>query len=361
MTAPTLLQAFARQEGWCKTLSPFSSRVLQRSRLWLEADAAPRAAFEALATDPLAAAVALRWLGALHHLALRGLQPWAALWPPSNGAATASDEALDAAVRAAWYDQPALVQTALAGPPQTNEVQRSTALLPGLLHVAARTAGLPLVLLEIGASAGLNLWCDRYRHEHCDAQGQARWAWGDVAAPLTLRSEWRGHVPNEASTDLRVVRRAGCDAKPINLRDADPALRLASFIWPDQPERLSRLRAAAGAAVGWMAQEGLDVQACPAAAFVAKELQALRPGHVTVLMHSVVWQYIAPAEQAAVQASVEAAALAASNTAPLAWLRLEPPAVDQPVELRCQIWPGGQEHLLARAHPHGAWVEWLGA
>ena len=356
--APTLLQAFARQQGWCSTLSPFSARVLQRSRLWLQADAQALAVFEALADDPLQAAVALRWLGGLHHLALRGLQPWAGLWPPASGAAQASDKALYAAVRAAWHAQPALVQAALAGPPQTNEVQRSAALLPGLLHVAART-GLPLVLLEIGASAGLNLWCDRYRHEHADAQGHAGWAWGDATAPLTLRSEWRGPVPAEAGTNLRINRRAGCDAKPINLRDADAALRLASFIWPDQPERLARLRAAAGAAAVWMAQDSVAVQASPAAAFVAAELQTLQPGQTTVLMHSVVWQYIAPAEQAAVLASVQAAAQAATASAPLAWLRLEPTLLDQPVQLRCQLWPGGEDRLLARAHPHGAWVEWL--
>ena len=364
MTAPTLLQAFARQESWCRELSPFSARVLQRSRLWLQADAAPLAAFEALADDPLAAAVALRWLGALHHLALRGLQPWASLWPPcpgtAPGIAAASDPALDAAVRAAWHEQSVLVQAALAGPPQTNEVQRSAALLPGLLHVAAHT-GLPLVLLEMGASAGLNLWCDRYRHEHADAQGQPCWAWGETPSLLTLRSEWRGNIPTEAGTNLRLARRAGCDTHPIDLQQPDEKLRLASFIWPDQPERLARLRAATGAAAAWMAQERVAVQCSSAAAFVAAQLQALQPGHVTVLMHSVVWQYIAPQEQAALHATVQAAARAATTNAPLAWLRLEPMALDEPVQLRCQIWPGGEDRLLAQAHPHGAWVEWLAA
>ena len=58
-------------------------------------------------------------------------------------------------------------------------------------------------------------------------------------------------------------------------------------------------------------------------------------------------------------ASVQAAAQAATASAPLAWLRLEPTLLDQPEQLRCQLWPGGEDRLLARAHPHGAWVEWL--
>ncbi len=358
MTASALLQAFERQEAWCAAFSPFSSRVLRRSGLWLQTDAAALAAFEGVAADPLAAAVALRWLGALHHLALRGLPPWAGLWPPAPGAEVAGDEALDSAVRAAWYQQAEHVHAALAGPPQTNEVQRSAALLPGLLHVAART-GLPLVLLEIGASAGLNLWCDRYRHAHADAHGQPLWAWGTAAAPLTLRSEWRGRAPSEAGADLRVAHRGGCDAYPIHLQQPDQARRLASFIWPDQAERLARLRAAADPVAEWMGQDEVAIQALPAAVFVHRELQSPKPGHTTVLMHSVVWQYIAPTEQAAVRASVHTAARAARTSAPLAWLRLEPPSPDQPVELRCQIWPGGEDELLARVHPHGAWVEWL--
>ena len=170
---------------------------------------------------------------ALHHLALRGIEPFAALWPPAGEGDPA---ALHRAVPLAWADHRADVQRALAHPPQTNEVQRSAALLPGLLHIAAAT-GLPMRLLEIGASAGLNLWCDRYRHE------RAGWSWGDAAAPLVIGGEWRG-APPPLHAPLDIAHRAGCDAKPVDLLDPAEGLRLASFIWPDRPERLARLRAA---------------------------------------------------------------------------------------------------------------------
>lgn len=333
--------------------------MLQRSRNWLAQDAEAHAVFSALADDPLAAAVALRWAGALHHLALQGLSPWAELWPPAKTIGDVStgqlDDRLDDAVHAAWSGQrPALVR-ALALAPQTNEVQRSAALLPGLLTVAADT-GLPLALLEIGASAGLNLWCDRYRHEH------GVWHWGPTDSAVILRSEWSGPAPPAAA--LHISRRAGCDAAPIDLRQPGESLRLASFIWPDQPERLARLYGACQLAVLWMQHSGTAVLALPAADFVERELLAVRPGQASVLMQSVVWQYIAADQQRRINAAVQAAAARASASAPLAWLRFEPGADYIGVELRLRLWRGrsadGQDRLLARCHPHAAHIEWLG-
>lgn len=346
MTA--LLDAFDRQVAWCRQPSPFSARVLDRSRRWLEADKEAHAVLSAVDTDPLAAALSLRWLAGLHHLALQGLQPWADLWPPAAG--TVTDETLDAAIRAAWQNQQTALRKALAWPPQTNEVQRSAALLPGLLHVAAQTA-LPLALVEIGASAGLNLWCDHFRHEH------GRWAWGDRNAALTLRSDWVGPAPPQPR--LNIVSRAACDAMPIDLTQPGEGLRLTSFIWADQPERLARLRAAQGVAGACMVRSGLRVQAARAADFVRQQLQQRAAGQALVLMHSVVWQYIASAEQDDISAQMQAAGHAATAEAPLAWLRFEPPAPDKAVDVRCRFWPGGHDALLARCHPHAARIDWL--
>jgi hypothetical protein len=347
-----LFEAFERQVAWCREPAPFTARLLDRSLRWLRGDAEVLAAFCALAEDPLSAAVPLRWAGALHHLALRGISPWAALWPPAPGAETLSDTELDAAVRQAWSSQRSSVQAALARPPQTNEVQRSAALLPGLLYVAAATAR-PLALLEIGASAGLNLWPERHRYAY------GAWSWGHPASVLELRADWRGPVPAAVAFPLAVTGRAACDATPIDLLKADEALRLRSFVWPEQGERLLRLETAQKAVVPWMAAESVVVRAEPAASFAGRELALPRPGTTTVLMHSVVWQYLPAEQQAAISAAVAAAAAHATADAPLAWLRLEPPAPDLPMELRCTLWPGGVDHRLALAHAHGAWIEWL--
>src|SRR5207253_1719152 len=81
----------------------------------------------------------------------------------------------------------------LDSPPQTNEVSRSAALLPGYLAIA-RLAGLPLAIREIGASAGLNLFFDRYSYDY------GRFGWGEPAARTRIACEWRGPKSNLAAT-----------------------------------------------------------------------------------------------------------------------------------------------------------------
>jgi len=285
----------------------------------------------------------LRWLSGLHHLALRGLLPWAALWPPAmtDRDDAALDTALDTAIALAWSAERQTLQRALSGPPQTNEVQRSAVLLPGLLYLAQQTPW-PLALLEIGASAGLNLWLDHYRYEHednrCDERvgPQRAWTWGDPASGLTLRPQWSGAAPPQS--ELHIQRRAGCDALPVDLNDAAQALRLASYVWPEQQDRLARLRAAQTIVRRCMASAGLSLQAAAAATFVRQQLAQRRPRQTTVLMHSVVWQYLAAAEQADISAQMLQAGRAAGAQAPLAWLRMEPADDAGTTELRCRLW-----------------------
>jgi hypothetical protein len=349
--AARLLDAFDRQVAWCRQgASPFSARVLACSRNWLAAHEEGLSALVAVADEPLAAAVSLRWLSGLHHLALQGREPWASMWPPVGSDVTDGD--LTEVISLAWRGEHAHMRAALANAPQTNEVQRSVALLPGLLHVAAATR-LPLVLNEIGSSAGLNLWCDHYRHDH------GSWAWGEVAAPLTLRTDWQGPPP-PLHISLSIADRAGCDLQPVDLLLPGENLRLASFIWADQAERLVRVRAAMAVARSHMLASSVSVHSLRAADFVHDQLSERSAGTAWVLMHSVVWQYIPAPEQADICAQMEAAGATATAAAPVAWLRFEPPRPDLRMELRSRVWPGGEDRLLAVCHPHGARVEWQG-
>ena len=124
----------------------------------------------------------------------------------------------------------------LDSPPQTNEIGRSAALLFGHAEIAKRT-GLPLALLETGASAGLNLLFDRYAFEF----GSFRW--GNLESPVKIRCEWRGGTIDLPGT-VAVSDRRGCDLKPIDASDLDARARMLAYIWPDQFERLARAEAA---------------------------------------------------------------------------------------------------------------------
>jgi len=104
---------------------------------------------------PSGDSVPLRLAGALHALAIEEkIAPLADI-PPEN------EEALWQACANALRFHSAFILERLQSPPQTNEVRRSAVLLPGFLSIAKMT-GKPLVLSEVGASAGLNLQFDRY-------------------------------------------------------------------------------------------------------------------------------------------------------------------------------------------------------
>eukprot|EP01035_Chromulina_nebulosa_P067635 gene67635-92646_t len=70
-----------------------------------------------------------------------------------------------------------------------------------------------------------------------------------------------------------------------------------------------------------------------------------------------------PAEsQAALRTAIEYHGAAATEAAPFAWLRMEPPPGNLALmDVRLTMWPGGVERVLAEVHPHGAAVKWLGA
>ena len=339
-TRERLLRAFTQQRLWCEESSPFMAELMACTADWLRGVApengpmGPAAmgaasacgALAGISNDPLAAAVPLRWAAGLHGLALAGLQPWASLWPSTRGATTPAPgrASLFAAIEHAWATQRSAVLLALRHAPQTNEVMRSAVLLPGLLQAQARHPDLPITLLELGSSAGLNLLLDRWRYEWhgqwplepaaaSNPHGQAGplvATWGLENAGLTLRSTWRGALGNTErdrpwtralGSRPPVVRRLGCDVQPLLLAgrpgaagcadaadtvgaadcralgqvEADAvALRLQSFVWADQHDRLERLRQAIGFARSAHCPE-FEVRQQSALSFVQQELAAL--------------------------------------------------------------------------------------
>ena len=118
------------------------------------------------------------------------------------------------------------------------------------------------------------------------------------------------------------------------------------------------------AAVALANEKAPDVVKADAAEFVSGALRQPQDTGVTrVLFHSIVWQYVPVEQQQTVEAEMAQAAAAATHDKPLAWLMLETNRETFKHELTVRYWDGsdacGAPHMLACAHPHGAWVEWL--
>jgi hypothetical protein len=346
-----LVRAFEIQSGACAALgSPFSGALLAHAARDI-ADGGPLAGllapFAGLSTRALVGdAVPIRWLGCVHDLALSGAAPAVAAAYPAPDRPVGADAAW-AAARAAMIAAPERFSAFMAHEPQTNEVRRSACLLPGFLTVAAET-GLPLRLFEVGASAGLNQLWDRYRYDYGGAG-----SWGDPGSSVRLDAEWRGE-PGPLGVAARVVSRAACDRKPVDIQDPIARRRLKAFVWADQFDRLTRLEAAIAMALA----AGTRVEAEDAAVWTAARA-APTPGAATVLFHSIFWQYMPPDRQAALTAAILALGEEASAATPFAWLRMEPPPGNLAItELRLTLWPGAENRLLGRVHPHGAWIAW---
>jgi hypothetical protein len=298
------------------------------------------------AGEPFESVYHLRLLAGLHRLALNGEAPRLRAHYPSTGG--------DGDAAAAWRviepllrDPPATLLAALERPCQTNEVGRAAPLASGMAVVGEAT-GLPLRLLEVGSSAGLNLRLDRYYYE---AGGQH---WGDLASAVRFVDDWDGGTPPFAAAP-RVVARRGCDIAPIDVDEPDVEDRLLSFVWPGQPLRFERLRAALEIARSMP----VDVDDEPVDTWLPRQLVTAAGGVATVVFHSVVWQYLSPATRDAMRRTLDDAGRRASATAPLVWLRLEPSVRMLHSELRCTRWPGGDEQLLATAGFHAGRVNWM--
>lgn len=329
--------------------SPFNAGLLERIAADLEAGGPTVGLFARWAHKGLKAmfddAVPIRIANTFNHLAMGGEDPaLTAAWPRPD--APIDIDAAWAAARAAIGPHEAMLSAFLDHEPQTNEVRRAAGLLGGFLTVAAET-GLPLRCLEIGASAGLNQFWDRFRYE----MGPV--SWGGSSSQVRIDSDWSGGPPPLPAA--KVVERGACDRRPTDLADPVQRRRLLACVWPDQFDRLERSRRAIELALA----SDVRVDAADALDWTRTRV-APRPGAATILYHSVFWQYLPAATQTGLSAEIEAIGARATAEAPFAWLRFEPASDNMAlIEIRLTSWPGGVERKLGEAHPHGAWVRWL--
>jgi hypothetical protein len=326
--------------------APRTARVIRAELAILDTDSATGRRMNNWQGLILADAMPLRVAGALHWLCLsredRRLEPVYA------GLLT-DQAAIDAIVAHMAVKYDALLMAWLDGPPQTNEAGRSASLMAGLLWLSTRL-GPKFELSEIGASAGVNTIIGRYRF---DLGGTTA---GPALSPMKIAPEWRGPPPPQAEVEIVAVK--GCDRAPVDLADPAQALRLKAYVWPDATERMARL----DTAIAMAERMPPELVQMDAGDFVRERLaQPQDEGVTRVLLHSIVWQYLPDATQQAITAMMAEAGGVATAARPLAWIALETNRETFKHELSVRYWPGGAEPVkLAEAHPHGAWIEWLG-
>ena len=340
---PRVIDVVAFQAAACsESSSPLYGRVLDAVVHDLRGGGTTARLLGGRGGDPFGSALALRFLGAVHRIVLEGRAPALAAHYPSVGGH--EGPGLEAAFLETVEEHESEISVLIEDGVQTNEVGRSAVLVGGYAAVTHRTS-LPLRILEVGASAGLNLRWDHFAYD------TGRVVCGDPDSPVRFAGVWQGDPP-ELPPRFDVVERRGCDRNPLDATTPEGRLTLMSYVWPDQVERFSRLEAAIEVA----RRVPAIVDRADADTWVADRLTLPLPGVATVVVHSIVLQYLPREARGRLKDAIGAAGDRASGASPLAWLRMEP--AGERAELRLTTWPGGEERVLAMAGYHGSPIWW---
>ena len=236
-------------------------------------------------------------------------------------------------------------------PVQTNEVTRSRALVGGFLLAAERTQ-LPLHILELGSSGGLNLRWDHYYYEVDGA------TWGDPRSPVHLVGGFIAGRP-PFHLQARVVERRGCDLEPLDASSREGQLVLLSQVWPDQIERVELLKGAFKVAERVEA----PIDGSDALSWVTEQLRTQRPGVCTVVFDTGLKEYLPPSVHDGIERTIADAGSRATAESPVARLHVRPADGVKGVdgELELIVWPGERKQTLAQnADPYAREVHWVG-
>lgn len=335
--------ALTRQAQSCRSAgSSFVADVLEAVDRQLEHAPLSGEMIRGWPGDPGAAAVALRVNGALHALARRGRPRYLAeLYSGAH-------DDFDGAIAEALSQEDQFIADWIRYPTQTNEVARGAAIMSALMSVAAERP-MPFEILELGSSCGLNLNLARYAYKLGEVEA------GDPFSTVRIAPVWRGKAVPVAP--VSIVSARGVDLHPLDPSDPRDRERLLSFTWADQPARSQRLEQALATAVVHPPR----VDQGDARQWLSRRLGARQPdGVCRAVVHTMFLQYLDDPGQRAVSAVLRAAGAAATPDRPLVEIGFEWTPDRKEVQLRLTAWPQGETTILAKCHPYGDWIEWLG-
>ena len=338
-TAETLADRFRAHAGDADNLYGYATRGMAED--W-EAGGPTRMVCRGYEDASRRSVINLRLLAGVFRLVLTGRAPeLVPFYPCLGGTAPASQ---------AWPTMREVIgkhvdelHSALAIPPQTNEVGRSVALLVGLFDLVAASGVRSIRLLELGASAGLNLLLDHYAY-----RGES-WQFGVSDSGVQFVNPIEGRVHPE---HFMITMRAGCDLHPVNATTAEGRLLLTSFVWPFDLDRHKRL----GSALAIAATHPVRVDKASASTWLPRALAADRD-ELPVVWHSITQMYWPDDELTAVESvlsdygSRSRLGEVSLEYHPDGQRRAEP-------ELRTRLWDPGadssiRERLAGTAHDHG--------
>jgi hypothetical protein len=300
------------------------------------------------------------FFGAVQHLLLTGAgdDPLAAYYPsltPNGATVRPAEEAGPALLAFCARHADALSAVIGARLVQTNQVQRALGLRLGLAAIAQEVGERPVHLIEVGASAGLNLRFDRYGY----CLGGRRF--GDPDSPVQLVAELYGdgELPDlDTLPPLASVR--GVDLNPIDVLDPDDRQWLRALVWPENHDQRLLLTAALDLVAGdpppILRGDAIDVLPGLAA--------SLPVGAPRVVYHSATRMHV-PAER---RGAFDASIASLGEHGPLWWLSVEDAPDPDPradpsrggASLRLRG-PDGRARDLAIVEGHLRWVETLAA
>ena len=289
--------------------------------------------------------------GSVQFLLLKGLQhPLAAYYPAVSGNSGShwveDPYPLFRAFCFEHYDEIRdMIATRLV---QTNEVRRCACLLPAFAIVAQEAGALPLSLVEIGTSAGLNLLWDRYGYDYGE-DGR----YGDAQSPVQLQCQLRGERRPVFPTLFPAVdSRLGLDLHPIDVSNPEETLWLQALIWPEHEKRRHMLQRAIEIAQ----KEPPRLVAGNALDLLPESMAAISRNTTLCLFHSFVLNQFLPEDRERLSALfADEARQRDLYVISIAWLYGKVPT------LELLSFQNGKQTTkkLALCSGHARWMEWV--
>jgi hypothetical protein len=346
---------FAQMWAWFATHCHDTSPLYERISLAVAGD--PEL-LEYLRTVPPSAQLPPALLAAVHYLVLEGADTALTAIYAGEAHEDPGPRFLDF-----WRAQRDAVDRILATRHiQTNDCGRSALLAPGLTWVASRFDR-PLALVDVGASAGLNLRCDSYRIDY-GSFGVT----GPDDSPVRIDCEVVGGRPPIAPRLPHIASRIGIDRSPVDLGGPDDVRWLLACIWPDSG-RLERT----AASIRLAQADPPQVVAADANDALPGILAELPEGALATVVTTWAFAYLG----ADARAEFIGHLAAASRRRDVAWLSAEGPGTVGPLDAEVATHPDRagsdvlgavlfhdgvpEARLLGFAQGHGGWIDWRAA